>query len=487
MSTQNHLIFCIWNNHIKGANKLIDEGYDLESQDNKGKTALMYACEKNLSQIAIKIIVKGCHLNLQDNRGKTALMYACENNSEEIVNQLIANEYELNLDLQDSKGRTALITACFHNNRNIVNQLIVSDYDLNLDIQDTRGRTALMTACFYDYREILNQLIVCGCNLNIIDNNGKNALMTACYRKLPVIINILIDNGVDPEECDTTGFETIIEPYIEFWHNHKSKIIKVNNPTILWNIDLHKNIFKIINIPRIDNILLRRNLQIKYEIVTCVMFIGLRIYNIEQENYNTQLNTNQQLQVLPSLPDELWIFILKLLKLKLRLTNFSFRGGSNTKSYSEKSIKKNKITDNEIKILQHIYLKNTKLIEDIMSSKNNLNKLLGITDKELNTLHFYFYLIDKNTLYSILNKQNILEDILKKIETKILSSNTYKRRTKILSSNTYKRRTKIPSSNTYKRRTKIPSSNTYKRRTKIPSSNTYKRRTKERKSKMLLK
>ena len=41
MSTQNHLIFCIWNNHIKGANKLIDEGYDLESQDNKGKTALI--------------------------------------------------------------------------------------------------------------------------------------------------------------------------------------------------------------------------------------------------------------------------------------------------------------------------------------------------------------------------------------------------------------------------------------------------------------
>ena len=466
MSTQNHLIFCICNNHIKGANKLIDDGYDLDSLDNKGKTALMYACKKKLSQIAIKIILKGCRLNLQDNRGKTALMYACENNSEEIVNQLIDNNYELNLDLQDFNGRTALMYACFHNNLNIVNQLLDSEYNLNLDLQDNRGRTSLMTSCFYDYPEIVNKLIVCGCDLNIKDNNEKTALMTACFRQLPVIINILIDNGVNPDGCDITGFETIIEPYIEFWSNYKNQIVKVNRPTILWNIDLHKNIFKIINTKHTENIVLRRNLQIKYEIVTCVMLIGLRIYNIEQENYYTHLNTKQQIQVLPSLPDELWIFILKL----LRLNNFSFRGGSNTKTHSKKSIKKNIITNKEIKILHHIYVKNTKLIKDIMSSKNNLNKLLDITDKELNNLHFYFYLIDKNLLYSILNKQNTLEYILKKIETKILNSKIYKSKTQNTNSKINKSKTQNTNSKINKSKSKTQNTNS-----KIYKSKTQKR------------
>ena len=93
-----------------------------------------------------------------------------------------------------------------------------------------------------------------------------------------------------------------------------------------------------------------------------------------------------------------------------------------------------------------------------MSSKNNLNKLLDITDKELNNLHFYFYLIDKNLLYSILNKQNTLEYILKKIETKILNSKIYKSKTQNTNSKINKSKSKTQNTNS-----KIYKSKTQKR------------------------
>ena len=56
---------------------LLDKSADVNIQDNKGYTALMYATRHSTSTENIKMLLdKSADVNIQDNKGYTALMYA---------------------------------------------------------------------------------------------------------------------------------------------------------------------------------------------------------------------------------------------------------------------------------------------------------------------------------------------------------------------------------------------------------------------------
>ena len=65
---------------------------EVNSQTDKGKTALMYACENQQDSSVIKLLIeKGANVNEKDKDGKTALMYALEKyNKPEVAYILIA-------------------------------------------------------------------------------------------------------------------------------------------------------------------------------------------------------------------------------------------------------------------------------------------------------------------------------------------------------------------------------------------------------------
>ena len=90
--------------------------YDINIQDNSGKTLLMYTFQKlehnfNLDHFIIeliKILIQTKkNLNIQDNYGKTALMYSPYiQKILFLVEKLIENNY--NLNIKDNIGKTAL-------------------------------------------------------------------------------------------------------------------------------------------------------------------------------------------------------------------------------------------------------------------------------------------------------------------------------------------------------------------------------------------
>lgn len=110
-----YIINLILNNNI----------YNLDSADNKGKTALFHACEfGNLN--SVKLLIKsGSDINKRDIFGKTILMYAVESENLELIKYLI-EDIEVDINEKDDWGQNAIF---FATKINIARYLIYKDID----------------------------------------------------------------------------------------------------------------------------------------------------------------------------------------------------------------------------------------------------------------------------------------------------------------------------------------------------------------------
>lgn len=107
-------------------NLILNNNIDnLDSADNKGKTALFHACEfGNLNSVRI-LIKSGSDINKRDIFGKTILMYAVESENLELIKYLI--EYiEVDINEKDDWGQNAIF---FATKINIARYLIYKDID----------------------------------------------------------------------------------------------------------------------------------------------------------------------------------------------------------------------------------------------------------------------------------------------------------------------------------------------------------------------
>ena len=110
-----YIINLILNNNI----------YNLDSADNKGKTALFHACEfGNLNSVRI-LIKSGSDINKRDIFGKTILMYAVESENLELIKYLI-EDIEVDINEKDDWGQNAIF---FATKINIARYLIYKDID----------------------------------------------------------------------------------------------------------------------------------------------------------------------------------------------------------------------------------------------------------------------------------------------------------------------------------------------------------------------
>ncbi len=105
------------------ANVLIQNGANLDAQNDYGDTALTLAVEQShqLKKIVplIKLLIeKNADINLQNNEGKTALVIAIDKKAYEIVRILVENG--ANIGLGDKKGNNALMLLAEHKNDTII-------------------------------------------------------------------------------------------------------------------------------------------------------------------------------------------------------------------------------------------------------------------------------------------------------------------------------------------------------------------------------
>jgi uncharacterized protein len=213
--------------NIKDVNSLIFNGYNVNLQDNKGRTPLMKLLQKYDHEGYISIVeillLFGANVNLQDVDGNTALFYACDNSDshtkrdfgenilpikEKIISLLI--KAKANVNIQNKKSQTILhhvieeckSSYCKNNISNIINMLI--DANINIHLRNSEDKTVLKIlisnrihtweSCKY-FMEYIKLLLKPHPNLNLnTEQDIYTELITSCeYSKFINMINL--------EEC----------------------------------------------------------------------------------------------------------------------------------------------------------------------------------------------------------------------------------------------------------------------------------------------
>jgi len=125
--------------------------------------AITYQAE---SKVALKLIEKGCELNTQNNAGMSALMFATQYDKPEVALKLIENGCEINF--RDSDGWSSLMAAARYNQPEVALKLM--EHGCELDFQTDEGSNALYFATEFDQPEVVSKLIENGCQISGNEN-----------------------------------------------------------------------------------------------------------------------------------------------------------------------------------------------------------------------------------------------------------------------------------------------------------------------------
>lgn len=145
----------------------------------------------DLTEVERLLINDGADVNSQDEDGNTALMEAAGNDHTEILEILKAAGADIEVN-----GWTALMYAALVGDLEEVERLIEAGADVNA--QDNDGETALIRAAGGScLTEITDILINAGSDLNIKDNRGMMAISWAHYYDCTETIVLLLSDGAD--------------------------------------------------------------------------------------------------------------------------------------------------------------------------------------------------------------------------------------------------------------------------------------------------
>lgn len=126
----NDLFKAVLTKNIDLLSRMLSSGWDVNIQDEDGRTALMEAVIENRAEIVRLLIQHGAEVNIRDYLGETsALHFAAQNNSAELVEILLENQAEV--DAEDVNGNTPLSDAVFNSRGegNVIQLLLLHGSD----------------------------------------------------------------------------------------------------------------------------------------------------------------------------------------------------------------------------------------------------------------------------------------------------------------------------------------------------------------------
>ncbi len=123
-------------------NTFVDSGYSLNTQDDKGYTALILAAYHGQGAFVERLLSAGADACVQDKRGNTALMGAIFKGELKIAQRLLATD--CNPDQRNGAGQTAAMYAALFQHRKLLDALVERGADLR--VEDDLGNTAARLA-----------------------------------------------------------------------------------------------------------------------------------------------------------------------------------------------------------------------------------------------------------------------------------------------------------------------------------------------------
>ena len=166
---------------------LIEQGVDVNSKDNNGKTALINASYGGHTGCIKMLIERDVYLNAKDIFGKTALMYASYKGHVGAIEMLIANGADVNA--KSVHDKTALMEAAGSGHVECVAMLL--DSGANVNAKDDYGMTALIEASYKGSISCVNKLLESDANINAKTKDGMTARKFAIKYGYNEIANLL--------------------------------------------------------------------------------------------------------------------------------------------------------------------------------------------------------------------------------------------------------------------------------------------------------
>lgn len=196
------LIYAVKYRALADVQFLVQEGADINARNKYGETALMYAAQhRDLADVQF-YVREGADINARDENGKTALMGAIRFEKLDVVKFLIEEQADLNN--RDKNGRTALMEAAeWCRDSDVVKAL--ADADTDIDAQDPKGITALMYAAWNGKLDAVLSLLRAQANVNSRDQYGQTPLMFAAHSGKCEVLDALLQWGADTDAKDKDG------------------------------------------------------------------------------------------------------------------------------------------------------------------------------------------------------------------------------------------------------------------------------------------
>ncbi|XP_054717702.1 putative ankyrin repeat protein RF_0381 [Uloborus diversus] len=150
---------------------LIDHGFDLNAQNDRGETGLMCSIDKRHCMMAELLVKKGAEVNIKDRHFQTALHHSAQKNLLRLVILLL--DVQCDANATDLNGDTALHIAASKGLVDMV-QVLVSHPGIDANIQNIVGSTPLLHAVESGFTQVVELLLEAYC-----DSDCEKCLLSA--------------------------------------------------------------------------------------------------------------------------------------------------------------------------------------------------------------------------------------------------------------------------------------------------------------------
>ena len=174
--------------------KEILETCNTSLQDEHGQTPVYAACIGNHPEVIKILIDSGYDVNHQDNEGKTPLHITFENHVPDLANTLIT-QFRADTEIRDALNWTPLHTAIDKGYNNYSQQL--SQKFLWQDAGTDRSWIQLHAGCFQENTQIVQFLLSTNTDVNHVSSVGNTALHIAVSKSNICLVSYLLDQNAD--------------------------------------------------------------------------------------------------------------------------------------------------------------------------------------------------------------------------------------------------------------------------------------------------
>lgn len=187
-----------WNS-LNAAQSIISLGFDVNSQNLSGKTALSDSARSGKIEMTQLLIQFGANVNSADISGKTALIDSIQSGSEEMISLLLQNG--ANPQIQEMNGRNAYHEAALTANTKVIE--LIRNAGGNPLSRDSFGDSPFSLVLKFDESVIK---AVLGSNIYIVDSDGNTPVHIAVEKNVtPATLTMLIDMGFPVSQRNGKG------------------------------------------------------------------------------------------------------------------------------------------------------------------------------------------------------------------------------------------------------------------------------------------